>query len=80
MGIMSRPPGQPAHTPPVSAAPLPPVIPGETCDRCGAAPRHRVYIPYTHESGYTASRQLLFCQHHFDKYQVAIAAAGYRVS
>jgi hypothetical protein len=79
MGIMSRQPGQPAHTPPVSAAPLPPVIPGETCDRCGAAPRHRVRVPYLYAGSAVAS-ELLLCSHHYRVHEAAIAAAGYRVS
>jgi hypothetical protein len=78
MGIMSRPPGDPRNRPPVTAAPLPELIPGEQCDRCGAAPRYRVKVPGEY-AGFTAHRDLLFCAHHYRQHESAIAAAGYRV-
>jgi hypothetical protein len=78
MSVMSRPPGEPRKPPPVTAAPLHPVIAGETCDRGDAPPRHRVLIPYGRD-GYAAHRELLFCSHHYARHEAAIAAAGYLV-
>jgi hypothetical protein len=74
MGIMGRPV-------PVSAAPLAPVIEGEKCDRCGAAPRHRVYVPLGFNEFGTVRRYgvLLFCSHHMSAHESAIAARGYEV-
>jgi hypothetical protein len=68
---MNRMAGQPRKPPPVTAAPLPEVIPDEPCDRCGAPARHRVRVVYR-SGGLPHRGQLLFCGHHFQVHEPAL--------
>ncbi len=50
----------------------PPVIPGERCDKCPAAPRFRMAVPMAGGG----QGELLFCTHHYKQLAPALAAAG----
>ena len=75
MSVMSRPPGEPRNTPPVTGAPPAEAIPAEYCDRCGALSRHRVLVQFL-DGGVPRLGPLTFCSHHYEAHQAALAAAG----
>jgi hypothetical protein len=77
VSIMSRGAGQPRKPAPVTAAPLPEAIGDEPCDRCGALARHRVAVVFSRD-GMPRLGELLFCAHHYQRYDIALIVAGAR--
>jgi len=77
MSIMSRPAGEPRNRPTAGAAPVPEVIAGEHCDRCGCPARHHVYVPFRlGRHGRRQLGELYFCLHHYDRALPGLIAGG----
>ena len=59
--------------------PLPEVIPGESCDRCGSPARQHVYVPFSHgRHGKRQLGELYFCQHDYDLALPGLVTRGWR--